>query len=213
MFDNISSCGTSEEVLRRRYLLSYISPPYYQESYVNKQCRIEEMQYAHHLRRTRDRKRQERVTKHLAELGMPTSGLAKHVTKRVLALPESTVLKDNLLRRIIYECKAEEAKKKQERGAREINNLAIPGALPLNGTEWGGSITEIPLPTAYRLETPTRIAIFNKNDPFYAEGTGIRQVELHFVPKNMRFPDDRLMDKAAVGARKLVAAVFGGMRS
>ena len=110
--------------------------------------------------------------------------------------------------------KAQPKAKKQKRGAREIDDLALPGSLPLTGFDWDKTIKDMSLPSAYGLETvpqqPTRTVLRNNNEPFYAEGTGIQQVELHFVPKNMRFPNDLLMNQAAVSARALVAAVFGG---
>ena len=90
----------------------------------------------------------------------------------------------------------------------------IPGSLPLTGFDWDKTIKDMSLPSAYGLETapqqPTRMVICNNNEPFYAEGTGIQQVELHFVPKNMRFPNDRLFDRAAARARALLVSLFRG---
>ena len=108
-------------------------------------------------------------------------------------------------------CAMANSKKKQTR-RREINDLVIPGSLPLTGIDWHEPIKEMSLSSAYGLEAvrqqPTRMNICN--EPFYAEGTGIEKVALHFVPKNMQFPNDRLFNRAAASARALVVAVFGG---
>ena len=126
-------------------------------------------------------------------------------------IPPPTLLQDRLLRSILRE--ATQAKQKQKR-KREIDDLVIPGSLPLTGIDWHGPIKEMSLSSAYGLQAvtqqPTRMVICNNNEPFYAEGTGIEKVALHFVPKNMQFPNDRLFDRAAASARALVVAVFGG---
>ena len=153
-------------------------------------------------------------SKLIRDMWRPPPKKSEHAAKieAVSTLPGRPVHKSaqNKRRR---DTEATQAKKKQKRQRREIDYLVIPGSLPLTGFDWTETIKDMSLLSAYGLDTvpqPTRTVIRNNNEPFYAEGTGIQQVEVHFVPKNMRFPDNLLMNEAAVSARTLVAAVFGG---
>ena len=84
---------------------SYIGPPYYyfQESYDQKQHRIDLMRHNHSLKLQRVRRRKAKVVKLLTKLGKQDS-LTEPVLKRVLALPADAHLSDSLLTRIIHQC-------------------------------------------------------------------------------------------------------------
>lgn len=106
-------------------------------------------------------------------------------------------------------------RKKQKRGRREVTDLVIPGSLPREGIEWEKPVRAMSLSRAYGLESlpqqPARTVVSNDGDQlFYAQGTGIEAVEMHFLPKNVRFPNDSVMNQAAINARTVVARVFGG---
>ena len=109
---------------------------------------------------------------------------------------------------------AQPKRKKQKRSRREVTDLVIPGSLPREGIEWETPVRELSLSRAYGLESlpqqPAFTVMSNDDDhPFYAEGTGIEAVEMHFLPKNVRFPNDAVMNQAAINARTVVARVFG----
>ena len=96
----------SEEVLRERYPPpSYIEPPHwwYQESYDQKQYRISTMQHNHYARVRRHKNREKNAKKLLENLGYPSCLLGPVMT-RVMALPEDTAARENVMRRIIHQC-------------------------------------------------------------------------------------------------------------
>ena len=60
-------------------------------------------------------------------------------------------------------------------------------------------------------QQPMSMSLYNAGHfAFYKEGTAIHRIDLCFVPKNTRFPNDGAMDEAAIAARALIADEFGG---
>jgi hypothetical protein len=101
--------------------------------------------------------------------------------------------------------------KKQKRSRREVSDLVIPGSLPREGIEWEDPVQDMSLACALSSQQPARTVICNDGkQAFYGDGTGIEKVEMHFLPKNVRFPNDAIMNQAAINARTVVARVFGG---
>ena len=107
--------------------------------------------------------------------------------------------------------------KKRRRLTREVDALArsLPGSLPLDGNDWNRPVRPMTLWKAYGSDKisqqPTSISLHNSGQfAFYTEETGIHRIDFCFVPKNTRFPNDDVMDEAAIAARALIADEFGG---